>query len=224
MEFFLDTASIADIECYQKLGLVDGVTTNPALLSKEGGDPIEQIKRIVSIVSGPVSAEVTYTEPEKMIEHGRKLAGLAENIVIKVPASVAGLTAANQLKKDGIKMNVTLIFHASQAVPFIHLGVDYVSSFVGRVEDFGLDNRKLVSDVTQAIDMMDSPTKQIAASIRNPDYLIEAICSGAEVLTVPPSCWEKTYHNPLFMLGESEFLQSWKELPEAARSTYESLE
>ena len=223
MQFFLDTASIADIERYQKLGLVDGVTTNPALLSAEGGDPIEQIKKIVSIVSGPVSAEVTYTEPQKMIEHARKLASLAENIIIKVPASVAGLAVANQLKKDGIGMNVTLIFHSSQAVPFIHLGVDYVSSFVGRVEDFGLDNRKLVSDITQAIDMMDSPTKQIAASIRNPDYLIGAICSGAEVLTVPPSCWEKTYHNPLFMLGESEFLQSWKQLPEAARKTYESL-
>jgi len=223
MEFFLDTASIADIKHYQELGLVDGVTTNPALLSKEGGDSIEQIKRIISIVSGPVSTEVTYIEPEKMIEHARKLAGLAENIVIKVPASVAGLTAANQLKKDGIKMNVTLIFHASQAVPFIQLGVDYVSSFVGRVEDFGLDNRKLVCDIAQAIDKMDSPTKQIAASMRNPDYLVEAICSGAEVLTVPPSCWEKVYHNPLFMLGESEFLQSWKKLPEAARKTYESL-
>ena len=223
MEFFLDTASIADIKRYQQLGLVDGVTTNPALLAQEGGDPIEQIKKIVSIVSGPVSAEVTYTEPEKMIKHARKLAGLAENIVVKVPASFAGLKVANQLKKDGIKMNVTLIFHASQAVPFIQLGVDYVSSFIGRVEDFGLDNRQLVCDIEGAISQMGSDTKQIAASIRNPDYLIGAICSGAEVLTVPPSCWEKTYHNPLFILGESEFLQSWKKLPEAARKTYESL-
>jgi len=223
MEFFLDTASIADIERYQELGLVDGVTTNPALLAIEGGDPISQINKILSIVSNPVSVEVTYTEPEKMVKHAHKLAGLADNVVIKIPASVAGLKAAQQLKRDGIKMNVTLIFHASQAVPFIQLGVDYVSSFIGRVEDFGLDNRKLVGDVSQAIVNMGSSTKQIAASIRNPDYLIGSICSGAEVLTVPPSCWEKAYHNPLFMLGESEFLQSWKKLPEEARKKYESL-
>jgi len=223
MEFFLDTASIEDIKCYQPLGLVDGVTTNPALLAKEGRDPIEQVKKILSIVPGPVSVEVAYTEPDRIIGHARKLAKLADNVVIKVPASFAGLTAATQLKKDGIKMNVTLIFHASQAVPFIQLGVEYVSSFIGRVEDFGLDNRKLAYDIKQAITQMDSPTKQIAASMRNPDYLLESILAGADILTVPPSCWEKVYHNPLFILGETEFLQSWRRLPEAARKTYESL-
>lgn len=223
MEFFLDTASIADIKRYQQLGLVDGVTTNPALLAKEGGDPIEQVKKILSIVRGAVSAEVTYTEPDKMIEHARKLAKLAGNVVIKVPASVSGLLVARQLHKDGIKLNITLIFHPTQALPFIKMGVDYVSAFVGRVEDFGLNNKKLVWDTKKAITQMNSPTKVIAASMRNPDYLIDAILAGADVVTVPPSCWEKVYHNPLFILGETEFLQSWRKLPEEARKTYESL-
>ena len=224
MEFFLDTASIEEIKFYQPLGLVDGVTTNPALLSKEGGDPISQIKKIAEIVKGPLSVEVTYTEPSKMVKHALKLSKLAGNIVVKVPASLAGLVAAQELKKEGIKMNITLVFHPSQAIPFIKLAVDYVSLFVGRVEEFGLSNKEAIWHLKQSIDEMQSPTKLIAASIRNPDYLIEAVKAGSHALTVPPACWQMVYKNPIFQLGEKEFLDSWKKLPAAARKEYESLD
>lgn len=224
MEFFLDTASIEEIKYYRSLGLVDGVTTNPALLSKEGGDPISQIKKIAEIARGPLSVEVTYTEPSKMVKQAVKLNKLAENIVVKVPASISGLVAAQELKKEGIKMNITLVFHPSQAIPFLQLAVDYVSLFVGRVEEFGLSNKEAIWQLTQSIDEMQSPTKLIAASMRNPDYLLEAIMAGSHVLTVPPICWEMVYKNPVFQLGEKEFLDSWKRLPATARKEYESLD
>jgi transaldolase len=223
MQFFIDTASIEDIKYYKSLGLADGVTTNPALLAKEGFDPLEQIKKIADLVPGPISAEVTYTEPEKMIKHAQKLSKIAKNIIIKVPASVPGLICANELKKMGIKMNVTLIFHPSQAIPFIKLGVDYVSLFVGRVEDFGLSNKKAIWEIMESISKMGSNTKLISASIRNADYLIEAIRAGSDVLTIPPTCWKAVYNNPLFALGEKEFMESWKSLPESARKNYEEI-
>ena len=221
MQFFIDTASLDEIKYYKELGLVDGVTTNPALLSKEGGDPLDQIKRIAEIVSGPISAEVTYTDPAMMIKHAQKLSRVAKNIIIKVPASIPGLVCAQQLKKLGVKMNVTLIFHPSQAIPFIQLGVDYVSLFVGRVEDFGLNNKEAIWQLKELIMKMESKTKMIAASIRNPDYLLEAVRAGSDVLTVPPSCWKMVFNNPIFQIGEKEFLDSWKSLPESARKRYE---
>jgi transaldolase len=224
MEFFLDTASIEEIKYYKPLGLVDGVTTNPALLSKEGGDPISQIKKIAEIVSGPISVEVTYTEPREMVKHAVKLTRLAPNVVIKVPSSLAGLTAAQELKKAGIRMNVTLVFHPSQAVPFIQLGVDYVSLFIGRVEEFGLNNSEAIWQLRQAIDEMGSPTKMLSASIRNPNYLLEAVMAGSDVVTVPPTCWQMVYKNPIFQLGEKEFLKSWQTLPADARKEYESMD
>lgn len=221
MQFFIDTASIEDIKYYKSLGLADGVTTNPALLAKEGLDPLEQIKKIADLVPGPISAEVTYTEPEKMIKHAQKLSKVAKNIIIKVPASIPGLICANELKKLGIKMNITLIFHPSQALPFIKLGVDYVSLFVGRSEDFGLSNSQAIWDIKKAIKEMGTSTQLISASIRNPNYMLEAVMAGSEVLTVPPSCWKAVFNNPLFHLGEREFLEMWKSLPEAARKKYE---
>ena len=224
MEFFLDTASVPEIEFYQSLGLVDGVTTNPSLLSKEGGDPISQIKKIAHIVKGPLSVEVTYTQPREMVKHALKLSKLAENVVVKVPASVSGLVAARELKKENVKMNITLVFHPSQAVPFVQLAVDYVSLFVGRVEEFGLSNKEAIWQLREAIDAMESPTKLLVASVRNPDYLIEAVIAGADVLTVPPSCWQMVFKNPIFQQGEREFLESWRTLPAAARKEYESLD
>ncbi|MBF0506853.1 MAG: fructose-6-phosphate aldolase [Nitrospirae bacterium] len=222
MEFFLDTASLEDIKLYKTLGLVDGVTTNPALLAKEGQDPLEQVRKIASMVSGPISVEVTYTESDKMVKHAIRISKLADNVVIKIPASTAGLAAACVLKEKGIKLNVTLIFHPSQAIPFIKLGADYVSLFVGRVEDFGLSNKDAIGQIRESIDMMQSPTKLLAASIRNPEYLLEAVNAGSDALTVPPSCWEKVYNNPIFQLGEKEFLESWNQLPAALRKNYET--
>ncbi|MCH2597458.1 MAG: hypothetical protein MKZ95_16920 [Pirellulales bacterium] len=222
MEFFLDTASIDQIKRYQDLGLVDGVTTNPALLSMEGRNPLDQLQEITSLVSGPVSAEVVETEPDKIVSHAKKLAQIAKNIVVKIPASRAGLEAANQLQPAGIPLLVTLNFHATQAVPFIKLGVDYVAIFIGRTEDFAIDNKPLSWDTRKAIDQMDSPTRLMAASIRNPDYLIDAIRAGSHVITVPPVCWEKVYKNPIFEMAEREFLESWRKLPAELRAEYEN--
>ncbi len=223
MEFFLDTASIDEINRYKELGLVDGVTTNPQLLSKEGRDPLEQVREIASIVSGPISVEVTHTEPQRMVEQARGLARLAENMVIKVPASMVGLTVARRLKGEGIRTNITLVFHPSQAAPFIKMGAEFVSLFVGRVEDFGLDNTEHIRRMRSMIDETKSPTRLLAASIRNPDYLVAAITGGAHAVTVPPVCWEKVYNNPLFNQGEAEFLESWRRLPPGVREGYESI-
>jgi transaldolase len=224
MEFFLDTASIEEIKRYQGLGLVDGVTTNPALLAKEGKDPLQQLEEISSLVSGPVSAEVVETDADRIARHARKLARVADNIVVKIPASITGLAAAQELKADGVRLLVTLNFHTTQAVPFIKLGVEYVALFIGRTEDFAIDNKQLSWDTRQAIDNMNSPTKLMAASMRNPDYLIDSILANADVITVPPTCWEKVYQNPIFALAEREFLESWRQLPEDLRKTYESFD
>ena len=223
MQFFLDTASLADIQRFQSLGLVDGVTTNPALLAKEGQDPLVQLREITSIVSGPVSAEVVETDPERIVRHAAKLAQVADNIVVKIPASMAGLAAAPSLVAQGIKLIVTLNFHATQAVPFIKLGVDYVAVFIGRSEDFGIDNKQVCWDTRAAIDNLASPTQLMAASIRNPDYLIDAIHASSDVITVGPACWDKVYNNPLFELAEREFLESWRQLPAALRAEYEQI-
>ena len=223
IKYFLDTASKKEIEYWKQYGLVNGITTNPALLAKEGVDPIERIKEITSIVDGPISVEVTYQDPNKMVKHAEKLSKIHPNIVVKIPASLEGLAAAYRLKKRNIKMNVTLIFHPTQAIPFIKLGVDYVSLFIGRVEDFGLSNYKAIKQIKRIIDVEKSPTKLISASIRNPSYLFAAIDAESDVITIPPSCWEKVFNNPLFKLGEQEFLDSWKSLPEDLRKNYEKL-
>jgi len=221
MEFFLDTADIDDILFYKEMNLVDGVTTNPAILSKGKDDPITQIKRIAEIVSGPISIEVTKEIPEEMIGQAERLADLAENVLIKLPADRKGYLAAEALKKKGIKVNVTLIFHPTQALPFIRLGCEYISLFIGRVEDFGLSNMKMVGETRQTIDRLGSTSKVLAASMRHPEYILEAINQGADALTVPPSAWEKVYSNPMFTMAEGEFMDSWRSLPENIRSEYE---
>lgn len=222
MQYFIDTASLEDIKFWKERNLVEGVTTNPALLAAEGVDPIERIKEITNLVDGPISVEVTYEESGKMIKHAERLSAIHPNIVIKVPASLVGLDAANVLKKRDIKMNVTLIFHPTQAIPFIKLGVDYVSLFIGRVEDFGLSNYAAIKQIKRIIEVEKSTTKLISASIRNPSYLFAAIDAESDVITVPPSCWEKVFNNPMFKMGEQEFLNSWKSLPEGLRKNYEN--
>jgi transaldolase len=222
MEFFIDTASIPEIEGYRALGLADGVTTNPALLAAEGEDPLLQVRKIAELVEGPVSVEVTCTDPVSMVEQALRLADLAPNLVIKLPASPAGLAAARELRPRGVRLNITLIFHPAQAVPFVKLGADYVSLFVGRVEDFGLSNKQAIAQLQRMIEAMGSPSKLLAASIRNPDYLAEAIAAGAPVLTVPPACWEKVFANPMFQMAEAEFLERWRRLPAELRAPYEA--
>lgn len=224
VEFFLDTASIEEINYYKKFGLVDGVTTNPALLAKEGYDPMERVAEIADTITGPVSVEVTYQNHNQMVKHAMKLNEISKNILIKLPASLEGLKSAIQLQEMGIKMNITLIFHPTQAIPFLKLDVDYTSLFIGRVEDFGLSNYEAVNQLKKMIYSMGSKTKLLSASIRNPCYLLGAINSGSDAITVPPSTWDKVFSNPLFHLGEKEFLETWSSLPFELRRKYETLE
>ena len=224
MELFLDTASMEEIKRYLDLGLVDGVTTNPALPAAEGGDNLERLHEITSIVPGPVSAEVVETVPERIVGHARKLAKLAENIVVKIAASIAGLAAAHEMKANGTPPIITLNSHATHAVPFIKLGVHDVAVFVGRTEEFAIDNKELTWDSRRAIDGMGSPTKPMTASIRNPDYLIDAIRANAHLITAPPACREKVFGNRTFELTEREFLESCRRLPEDKRKACESFD
>jgi transaldolase len=223
MEFFLDTASLEDIANWQPFGLVQGVTTNPALLSKEGREPLAQLKEIVRAVQGPVSAEVTYDKCDRMIVQGRALSKLADNIVVKVPATAEGFKAASALVKDRVRCNITLTFDPAQAIPFCLLPTTYVSLIIGRVEDFGLRSVELVQQLRDVLDRLKSPTQLLAASIRNSHHLIAALLGKADVITVPPSTWTSIYNNPLTLTGEQDFFRAWQSLPGAFREQYEKL-
>lgn len=221
MKFFLDTANLADIERWSEFGLVDGVTTNPTLLSREGCDPIEQLKKITEFVEGPVSAQVTCENSDDMVEQGRRLAGLADNIIVKIPATLTGLKAARALKEQGITLNITLTFDPAQAVPFLKINADYISLIIGRVEDFGLGAFGQTGQLSELVQRMGSTSKILVASLRNSHHLIEATNHGADVLTVPPATWNSIYQNPLTLSGEADFLAAWNNLPAELRKNYE---
>ena len=223
LEFFLDTASLDEIRRWQAFGLVEGVTTNPALLAKEGGDPLDQLVRVADAVAGPVSAQVTSTEAAEMIPQGRALARLAPNIVVKVPATLEGYRAAEALTGDGIPCNITLAFDPAQGIPFARLGVAYLSLILGRVEDFGEQHATAVGQCRRMLDALGSPTRLLVASLRNPHHLEAAIGGGADVVTVPPATWTNVHANPLTLQGERDFHAAWKTLDATSRASYERL-
>jgi len=223
MKFFLDTASLVEIKKWQDYGLVQGATTNPTLLSKENNAPIDQLIKIASIIDGPVSAQVTYNTPEKMIIQGKALSRLSDNIVVKVPATKEGFLAARQFVRENINCNITLNFDPVQAIPFCLLPTSYVSLILGREEDFGLRNLNRVQQLREILNELKSSTKLLAASIRNPHHLIAAILGKADVITVPPSTWENIFQNPQTLIGEKDFFDAWKTLPESLREKYENL-
>lgn len=223
MQFFLDTASLDAIRRWQAFGLVDGCTTNPAILAKEGGDPLTQLANVAEVVSGPVSAQVTRDDAEGMIRQGRALAEVAPNIVVKVPATQAGFEAGKALVEAGCEINVTLTFQPTQALPFLRIPATYVSLIVGRVEDFGHDSKGEVATARALFDSIGTPTKLLVASLRNPAQLTAAINGGADVITVPPATWELVYQNPHSLQGERDFQAAWQSLPADARRPYEEL-
>ena len=225
MEFFLDTASIAEIKKWKKLDVVNGVTTNPTLLSKEGNEPLEQLKEITKLVQGPVSAQVTTKDHQGMIIQGKALQNISKNILVKVPSTIQGYLAAKELSENGVNINITLNFNAAQIIPFCQIPVSYVSLIIGRVGDFGIimDNKTRISQARIVIDKLNSSTKLLAASIRNPEQLSQAIVEGAHTITVPPSTWELVYNNPLTISGENDFFTAWNQLPEKIREKYEKL-
>jgi len=211
MKFFLDTANVDKIREFAEIGLVDGVTTNPTLIAKEGRDFHEVIKEICSIVDGPVSAEVTALDAEGMIEEARELSKLADNVVIKIPMTKEGLKAVNVLSKEGIKTNVTLIFSANQALMAAKAGATYVSPFVGRLDDLGQNGMQLIAEIVQIFRNYDIKTEIIVASVRHPMHVVEAAELGADIATIPFAVLDKMFNHPLTDKGIDAFMKDWEE-------------
>ena len=210
MKFFVDTANIEDIENLVPTGLVDGVTTNPSLIAKQGDDMAKTIRAICSIVSGPVSAEVTATEFSKMLEEGQYLASLAKNVAVKVPLTVDGLRTCKALREKGTMVNVTLCFSAAQALLAAKAGATFISPFVGRLDDIGEKGMDLIEDIVVMYDNYAFDTEVLVASIRTKQHLIDAAIIGAHVSTLPPKVIYELYEHPLTDKGLKAFLDDWE--------------
>ncbi|ANY67923.1 fructose-6-phosphate aldolase [Paenibacillus sp. BIHB 4019] len=210
MKFFLDTANVEEIKRITKLGLVDGVTTNPSLIAKEGRDHQEVIQEIASLVSGPVSAEVIGTKADEMLEEAFQIAEWAPNVVIKLPMTEDGLYATNALAAKGIKTNVTLIFSAAQGLMAAKAGATYISPFVGRLDDIGVDGLNLISDLNTIIKNYSLPAEIIVASIRNIGHLERAAALGAHIATIPGSLLPSLWKHPLTDIGIEKFLADYR--------------
>ncbi|NLI67110.1 MAG: fructose-6-phosphate aldolase [Bacilli bacterium] len=214
MKFFIDTANIAEIREANDLGILDGVTTNPTLVAKEGVDFHERLREITAIVKGSVSAEVISEDAEGMIKEARELAAIAPNITVKVPMTWEGLKAVKTLSAEKIETNVTLIFSANQALLAARAGATYVSPFLGRLDDIGHDGMELIKTISQIFKQADINTKIIAASIRHPMHVTEAALNGAHIATVPFNVLKQLVKHPLTDIGIERFLADWKKAQE----------
>ncbi len=211
MKFFIDTANLEEIKKARTLGVIDGVTTNPSLVAKEGDiDFHTRIKEICQLIDGPVSAEVISLEAEGMIAEARELAGLASNVVVKIPMTVDGLKAVKKLSEEGIKTNVTLVFSANQALLAAKAGATYISPFVGRIDDQGQDGMELIAEIVTIIDNFGFDSEIITASIRHPKHVKQAALLGAHIATIPFNVIEKLSSHPLTDLGIESFLSDWE--------------
>jgi len=209
MKFFVDTANIKEIEDLVPTGFVDGVTTNPSLIAKQGDDMAETIKTICSLVSGPVSAEVTATELPEMINEGKYLASLAKNVAVKVPLTVSGLKACKALREQGTMVNVTLCFSAAQALLAAKAGASFISPFVGRLDDIGEKGMDLIEDIVVMYENYGFDTEVLVASVRTKQHVIDAAVIGAHVATLPPKVIYELYDHPLTDKGLKAFLDDW---------------
>jgi len=209
MKFFLDTANIDEIKDAHSMGMVDGVTTNPSLIAKEGRDFEEVIQEICEIVDGPISAEVISTDTEGMLKEARHLAGLHENIVVKVPMTVDGIKATCQLTKEEIKTNVTLVFSPLQALMAAKAGATYVSPFLGRLDDLSQDGLQLIEQIVDMYANYAYETEIIVASVRNPLHVLESAMMGADIATIPYGVLGKFAAHPLTDKGLKAFLDDW---------------
>jgi len=211
MKFFVDTADLAEIEELAATGLLDGVTTNPSLVAKAGGDFKDTIKQICAIVAGPVSAEVAATDYEGMLKEGKALARIAKNVTIKVPLTLDGLKACKALTSEGTMVNVTLCFSATQALLAAKAGATFVSPFIGRLDDIGLDGMALIKEIRVIFDNYpDLSTDILAASIRTVNHVKDAAMIGADVATIPPAILKQLVKHPLTDKGIEIFLNDWK--------------
>lgn len=213
MKFFIDTANIDEIRKANELGVIDGVTTNPSLIAKEGRQPITLLKEICRIVNGPISAEAVSMKADDMIKEAKALARIHKNIVVKIPMTSDGLKAVKKLSADGIKTNVTLIFSPSQALLAAKAGATYVSPFVGRLDDISHNGMSLVADILEIFDNYMFNTEVIVASIRNPLHVVEAAKMGAHIATIPYSVIIQLTKHPLTDIGIEKFLKDWEKVP-----------
>lgn len=214
MKFFIDTANLDEIKEANELGLIDGVTTNPSLVAKEGNvDFKEHIAKICEIVKGDVSAEVTALDTEGMLSEGRELAKIAPNVVIKCPLTLDGLKATRIFREEGTKVNVTLCFSANQALLAAKAGATYISPFIGRLDDIGQDGMQLIRDIIQIYDNYGFATEVLAASIRHPMHIVDCALAGADVATIPFKVIQQLAKHPLTDKGLDSFLADWNKRP-----------
>jgi transaldolase len=210
MQFFVDTAEIADIQKLHDMGLLDGVTTNPSLVAKSGRNFKEVIKEICAIVPGPVSAEVAALDYDGMMAEGEVLSKLADNVVVKLPLTIEGLRATKAFSSRGIKTNVTLCFSPNQALLAAKVGATYISPFLGRLDDINLDGVELIEQIRTIYDNYNFTTQILAASIRSPNHITEVALAGADVATIPPPVIYKLADHPLTKSGLEQFVKDWK--------------
>ena len=213
MKFFIDTANITEIKKASEWGLVDGVTTNPSLVSKEGRDFKDLIKEICSIVDGPVNAEVISLNAEGMIKEARELSKIHKNIVVKMPMTLGGLKAVKTVSREGIKTNVTLVFSPTQALMAAKAGASYASPFVGRLDDISQNGMELINQIMTIYENYDFATEVIVASVRHPVHVVEAALMGVHVATIPFKVMEQLSKHPLTDIGIERFLEDWKKVP-----------
>jgi len=212
MKIFLDTANLESIKMYNDMGLLDGITTNPSLLAKEGGDPHKTMEEIVDIIKGDVSLEVVATDYDGMMEEGRRLRKYGENVVVKCPMTADGLKACKALTAEGIPVNVTLVFSPNQALLAAKAGAKYVSPFIGRLDDVGKDGMLLIKEIKQIFSNYDFGTQILVASIRHPMHVVDAAKIGADVVTLPAAVLEKMLKHQLTDIGLKNFLADWEKL------------
>jgi transaldolase len=216
MKLFIDSGNIKDIQALVPLGIIDGITTNPTLLSKEPGDYRENLKKICQIVQGPTSAEVTETDGDKMITQGRELSKIDPWIIVKVPLTRDGIRACKALSSEGIKVNVTLCFTPAQALLAAKVGATYISPFVGRLDDIATPGMELIRDIVEIYENYQFKTEILVASTRGPMHIVEAARLGADICTCPPAVIDSLFNHPLTDSGLKKFLGDWEKAYGAA--------
>jgi transaldolase len=214
MKIFIDTANIEEIKTANEWGVIDGVTTNPTLVAKEGKDFKSIVNQILSIVDGPISVEVISTDSEGMVKEAVEMSKWSKNIVIKIPMIPEGLKAVKILNEKGVKTNVTLVFSVNQALLAAKAGATYVSPFIGRLDEIGHEGMQIIRDLVQIYKLYDFKTEIIVASIRHPLHVVESAKIGADVATIPFGVIEKMFKHPLTDIGLEKFLQDWKKVVE----------
>jgi transaldolase len=217
MKLFIDSGNIKDIETLCAIGIIDGVTTNPTLLAKEGGDYKENLKKICAIVKGPVSGEVVATDFDGMIKQGHEIAALDEHMVVKLPLTRNGIQACKALSGEGIRVNVTLVFSAAQALLAAKAGATFVSPFVGRLDDIATSGMELIADIVQIFDNYEFSTEVLVASCRHPIHIIEAAKMGADICTCPTPVIDQLFNHPLTNIGLDRFLKDWEKAYPSAK-------